>query len=230
VTRYAVYFAPPAGSALAEFGNAWLGRDPEGPPPRPRPAVPGFTAEALDAITAAPRRYGFHGTLKPPFALAHGTTRASLIAAIGDLAAGLSAVELPPLAVKLMGGFLALAPASECPALDRLASSCVRALDPFRRAPGADEVARRRAGGLTARQEALMRRWGYPYVLDEFRFHLTLTRALTADEAGRLKPALAGIVAPALAARAAIAELCVFEERAPAGDFQLTRRVALAGA
>ena len=32
--------------------------------------------------------------------------------------------------------------------------------------------------GLTDRQEALLTQWGYPYVMEEFRFHITLTGAL----------------------------------------------------
>ena len=51
---------------------------------------------------------------------------------------------------------------------------------PFARPPGAAELERRRKAGLSAAQEKMLLRWGYPYVLDEFRFHLTLT--------GRLQP------------------------------------------
>src|SRR5438445_432365 len=38
------------------------------------------------------------------------------------------------------------------------------------------------ATGLSARQAELLARWGYPYVHDEFRFHMTLTGPIADDE------------------------------------------------
>ncbi len=73
--RLAIYYAPPAGSALWDFGSAWLGLDAEAGEVPPRPDVPGLPDDPL-ALTVSPRRYGFHGTLKPPMFLAEGTSRA----------------------------------------------------------------------------------------------------------------------------------------------------------
>ena len=160
--RYAVYYTPPPESALARFGAAWFARK----------------ASCLDA----PRRYGFHGTLKAPFRLADGTSEDGLLSAVEGFAASRRTLPGPPLRLAALAGFLALVPAAPFQALDRLAADCVAAFDRFR-APGTEaELARRLSAGLSPREEALLRRWGYPYVMGAFRFHLTLTERL--DEAG----------------------------------------------
>ncbi len=160
--RYAVYYTPPPESALARFGAAWFARK----------------ASCLDA----PRRYGFHGTLKAPFRLADGTSEDGLLSAVEGFAASRRTLPGPPLRLAALAGFLALVPAAPFQALDRLAADCVATFDGFR-APGTEaELARRLSAGLSPREEALLRRWGYPYVMDAFRFHLTLTERL--DEAG----------------------------------------------
>jgi len=72
-------------------------------------------------------------------------------------------------------------PAAVCAELGRLAASCVKHFDNFR-APltGADR-SRRLAAHLTTRQIEHVERWGYPYVFEDFRFHMTLTGVLSAD-------------------------------------------------
>ena len=42
---------------------------------------------------------------------------------------------------------------------------------------------------LTARQDAMLVRWGYPYVFDTWFFHMTLTRRLSAEEKRVFMPA-----------------------------------------
>jgi hypothetical protein len=141
-------------------------------------------------LTATPRRYGFHATIKPPFRLAAGAAPAELVVACEGLCADLGPVQLDGLQLTDLDGFLALTPAGDTGALDALAARAVADLDAFRAPAPPDEIARRRAAGLTPRQEALLDRWGYPYVMEEFGFHMTLT--------GRLAPALRGAVAAGL--------------------------------
>ena len=74
--RFAVYLVPLSASALWERACRWLGRDPESGAVYAQPAVPGFAAEEIRALTQSPRNYGFHGTLKAPFRLAEGVQRA----------------------------------------------------------------------------------------------------------------------------------------------------------
>lgn len=225
--RHAVFWAPPAGSPLARFGAAWLGWDAETGEPAPHPDMPGLPAPVSD-ITQTPRRYGFHGTLKPPFRLAEGTDLAALDRAVAALAAGHAPFAAPPLAPARIGSFVALVPSAEAPDLAALAARAVTELDRFR-APAAEaELARRRAAGLSPRQEAQLRRWGYPYVLDEFRFHLTLTGALPPEAAGAVHHALAALTAPFCAGPMEVREICLFGEGGD-GCFRIVHRYTLTG-
>ena len=219
--RYAVYFAPAEASPLGRFGAAWLGRDAGG---LDLPGLPRPRAE----LTAAPRRYGFHATLKAPFRLADGCDRDGLARALDALAARHAAFELPMLALAALGGFLALVPTRASPELDRVAAACVTELDRFRAEPGPDELARRRAAGLDAAEEAHLSRWGYPYVLDRFQFHLTLTGPLPPAERAAVAGVLAPVLAPLLAAPLAFQHLCLFAE-AQDGRFRLLSRHELFG-
>src|SRR5262245_34688500 len=198
MTRYALYWAPDTDSALAGLGRAWLGRDAEGCAVPPRPALEGFESGRLETLTAEPRRYGLHATLKAPFALAAGSDRAALRAVLATFAAETAAVLLPTLALRRLDRFLALVPSQPCPTLEELAARCVVAFDRFRRPPAPAELARRRAAGPDPAAEAYLLRWGYPYVFDRFRFHVTLTGPLDAAEADRLMPPLAALFAPAI--------------------------------
>ena len=179
--RYAVYFAPSPGSLGWLAGSHWLGRCAALLQPLQQLAIDGVAAEDLHRLTAAPRRYGWHATLKAPFALAPGTDWITLHQAVQAVASRLQPSVLPPLQVERIDDFLALVPARSHPAnaqIQEAAAACVTALQPLA-APLSDaDLARRRAVGLTPRQDALLQRWGYPFVLEEFRFHLSITGSL----------------------------------------------------
>jgi putative phosphonate metabolism protein len=222
--RYAVYFAPHDGSSLWQLGCSWLGRDPQRDCALEHPALPGFTCARIADLTAAPRMYGFHATLKPPFALAGGCAPDDLHDALAAFARRRAPFPLPPLEVGMLGGFIALRPAAASTALEALARDCVLELDRWRAPPDPEELARRRAAGLSARQEAMLARYGYPYVLDEFRFHLTLTDRVPAHEAQPLRELLAGHFTDALRESLAVDSICLFVEERPGVPFRLARR------
>lgn len=224
--RYAVYAAPQPGP-LADFAAQWLGWDPEAGTPRAHPHVEGLPG-SVDELTATPRKYGLHATLKPPFALADGSSRAALEADLAALAAHLPAVSLDGLALTRLGGFLALTPKGDTRALERLAAEVVSGLDQHRAPPGEAELARRRAAGLSPAQEAHLLRWGYPYVMDQFRFHFTLTGRLDPGVADAVAARLAPIVAPLLPRPFPIEALLLFGEDS-AGMFHILHRYALTG-
>jgi putative phosphonate metabolism protein len=172
--RYALYCLPAPGSRLEAFGRSVLGYDTVSGTPVPHPEG----LNDLAAITAGARTYGFHATLKAPLRLAESATEAGLIAAARDLAAAHPPVAVGPLTVAALGAFLALVPDAPPPALGLLAAECVAALDPFRAPLTEAERAKRRPERLDPRGRALLDRWGYPYVFEAFRFHMTLTDAL----------------------------------------------------
>lgn len=174
-TRYAIYYAPDANATWAQWATAWLGWDMVA-----GAAVAQPTIADLDVamVTKTPHKYGLHATLKPPMRLVQGTSADELDAACTALAKRLSPVVLEGLDLVRLGRFLALRPTGDESNLAALAAACVRELDRFRAPAPAAELQRRRAGGLTESQEANLINWGYPYVMDQFRFHITLTGKL----------------------------------------------------
>ena len=66
--RYAMYFAAGADSALSRFGAGLLGYDAHTGDEVPFPDVALRVAPDWHDITADPRKYGFHATLKAPMA------------------------------------------------------------------------------------------------------------------------------------------------------------------
>ena len=216
--RCALYFAPPAHHPLWAAGCEWLGRDPESG------AATGGGAHRTD-----PRRYGFHATLKPPFALRDSATRAQLLAALSHFADGRAPFLMPPLAVATLGDFIALRPlAREATAagqpLRALADDSVRLFDDFRAPPTAAELARRLAPSLDAPQRASVERWGYPHVFDQWRFHMTLSDNLPADLRDGLLAEATRHFADALAQPMRCDGIALFVEDAPGADFRLDRR------
>jgi hypothetical protein len=181
-------------------------------------------------LTADPRRYGFHGTLKPPFRLADGCDEVMLILAIETFAATRKPLYLPPLQLAALGSFLALRPSALCPEVDLLAADCVREFDRFRARPSEAELARRRASGLNERQDAYLQAWGYPYVMEEFRLHFTLTGRI-ADPArrGLLMRHLEQETRPFTRKPFAVDDLCLFVQPAPEADFRIAGRYRLGG-
>ena len=226
--RYAIYYA--ATGALAEAGDRWLGRAVATDTPLDQPGVPGLSPERLAELTRHPRLYGCHGTLKPPFALAPGLTADQLQAALATFAAKRSPFLAPPLALRAVGRFLALVTAEPSPALHTLADDCVRDFDAFRAPAGAAELAKRRAAGLSARQEELLQAWGYPYVMAEYRFHLTLTERLGDDDRARIEPVLRSLFDPLIGAPLPVTDLALYMQPAPDQPFRIIRRFVFGAA
>ncbi|KGM88094.1 putative phosphonate metabolism protein [Roseovarius mucosus DSM 17069] len=222
--RYAIYFTPPEGE-FAALGAAWLGWDVAQGCAAAHPEVPGLPAPVAE-ITETPRKYGLHATIKPPFALAEGQTEAGLIAALERFCAGEAAVTLERLQIAALGRFLALVPVGDQGALCALAARAVAAFEPWRAPLSEAQVARRRAGGLSPAQDALLLRWGYPYVMEEFRFHITLTGKRPKGELPGIKAALEGLLLPLLPRPYEIDALSLMGEDA-AGRFHLIHRQTL---
>lgn len=220
-SRYAVYYLPEPG-ALAEFGAAWLGWDVEA-----GAVLPHLPVEGLAQATAPARKYGFHATLKPPFRLSKGATASGLVAALDDLAARTAPATADALELSTLDGFLALIPRGDQADLARVAAACVTELDAFRAVATPEELTRRRAAGLTPAQEAHLTRWGYPYVLDAFRFHMTLSGRLDAADCARLHAAAKSYL-PSMTAPFRLTHLSLAGERAD-GRFERVHRVALSG-
>ena len=103
VARVAIYYAPLPEDPLTPLSSSWLGRDPVTNAPVPQPALDG-----ISELTAEPRLYGFHATLKPPMRLVEGTDWRGFAAAVRAMAEDIAPFDLPPLVVADLFGFLAL--------------------------------------------------------------------------------------------------------------------------
>jgi putative phosphonate metabolism protein len=226
--RFAVYYAPSFESAWWRAGSTWLARDAQ-TGETCVPPQPGGVRRSLIELTEAPRRYGWHGTLVAPFRLAPRITQDDLVAATRNWALTQSAFTLP-VEPATLGEFVALRPQDQHgeAGMRALASSALRALNGLRAQPSAADLARRLAAPLSARQRELLLEWGYPYVFDEFRFHMTLSNSLAdADERAALVDwwqARMSALGPLL-----VDHVALFVEPSPGEPFVLWQRVPFHG-
>jgi putative phosphonate metabolism protein len=222
--RYAIYFAPAKATRWWIFGARWLGRDEfSNTALTPTEWLHISTEERL-SITSEPRRYGFHATLKAPFHLAQHKTLQELLDRTKTLAANLVPLQLGPMQAQILGKFVALTPTHSSPELQALAADCVVALDDLRAPLSPEDLARRQVAQLDTREMALLNRYGYPYVLERFRFHLSLTGPVDPDSRQRAIQAVEEQVRVMNAtAPLMLDRLCVFEEASPGMPF---RRIA----
>ena len=226
--RYAIYFAPDRHSPWWAFGAHWLGRDEHDNCALDHPSLDGMSPMDLSSITAEPRRYGFHATLKAPFRLSSGNDEAALVARLGKLAQTLSPVPLGNLRAATLGDFVALVPDTEPEGLQALAASCVSGLDDLRAPLTQSDLARRQPASLDPRETELLTRYGYPYVMERFRLHLTLTGPIIASLGQRVLEA----VAPTITrlnqqSPLTLDRLCLFVETSPGAPFVRTLDVRL---
>jgi putative phosphonate metabolism protein len=179
--RYAVYFVPHPETALYRFGAEVLGFDCYTGGDVDHEPDFGMSRMELSDLTREPRAYGFHATLKAPFHLAPNCVEADLVEAFWTLAAKPQrALSITP-SIELLEHFAAIVPRQASPDLDAFANACVSAFDPFRAQMTSQERARRLRHNVSTRQIANTDRWGYPYVFEDFRFHMTLTGPIPQD-------------------------------------------------
>lgn len=216
--RYAIYYVPAANDPLYRLGAEVLGYD-------------AFTSDTIEfpaelrriadwfEVTTDPRKYGFHATLKAPFALAPDRTEADLLKAF----AGFTVPATPklPLVVSSISSFIAVIPASPSAELSALAQTCVEAFDEFRAPLTEHDSARRRPERLTERQRAYLDRWGYPYVAEEFRFHMTLTGSQPRERHAALVPMLKSMFAAITAAPRPIDRIGLFYQADATSRFRI---------
>lgn len=179
--RYAIYYAPSRDGELWKNGTTWLGRDPITQETLPQPSVPGISQEQIRALTSQPRRYGFHATLKAPFALAHSTSLSDLKDAVRRICQNTEVFPMPRLVVKLHNSTLSLVVAQRghSDQINTLCKNCVTDLHSLAAPLPESEIARqRRKSVLSDIQDKYLLEWGYPHVFDQFEFHMTVTNKL----------------------------------------------------
>lgn len=228
--RVAIYFVPSAESPLAQAAEQWLGRDNFGNRVvRSSEIFAGLSSETVEELTKTPRHYGFHATIKPPFHLAEGVSVTMITNRLARFCADRTPFLLPPLRLDWMAGFFCLRPVRLCQPLDALAAEAVQQFDDLRRSPTGTEIERRRQQGLSERQEKMLLRWGYPYVMEEFRCHFTLTGRVTdCSEKERVAAALTTLFSPDVLGESLFTHLSLSLEE-EGGGFVTARTFPFAG-
>jgi hypothetical protein len=208
--RYAICFAPEQGSALEALDRTWFGRDAA----KLKSLVPGIKDDRFEVLTRGPRNYGMHGTLKPSFELNPHTTENGLLTVAGLIAKSLSPFEVPPLELGEIGNIVSLVLEVSSEPLEDLQAACVRAFDGFRRPLTAGEEETYKRNRLTVHQDKMLEHWGYPYVMEEFDFHISLTDPVTDEhERSAIKKVLEKLATPVLHKPFVMRELAIFRQR-----------------
>jgi len=189
--RYALYWTPEQESPLAEFGRGWFGHDIEAGETVAERDSRGLGLNRLEQITGIPRRYGFHATLLAPFRLSDGMAVRGLKDRVQRFATQREPVKVGRLQLVRIADFLALAPQNDVFTLEAFHTECAFAFDRFRAPLSDTERARRLAPGLSYSQRLMLAQWGYPYMLADYRFHLTLTGPLDQSESDAIMGKLA---------------------------------------
>lgn len=229
--RYALYYCPDKKEQLTDLGSQWLGRDAFTNTPVTQPDVDGISKSEFWEYTETPRRYGFHGTLKPPFRAADGVSMDHVHEVVQAFARQTAPFELDGLSPNRLGKFLALTPTQPSTDLDTLARRAITALDGLRAPLSEADIARRRKADLTPEQDAYMLKWGYPYVFEFFRFHLTLSGKLSDKTAlAAMQRAALSHFAPVLGQPVRINQITLFIEDEDGGPFRVADTFRFEGA
>ena len=224
--RYAIYYAPHPTSALWQIGSRFIGYD--AVTGSPMPPFPEFAAvvDNWQQVMSEPARYGLHATLMAPFALAEAVSEAQLGERVAALAARLPACALGRLQPALMGSFLALVPEQPSTKLVELHTSIIETLQVVRAPLTIADRERRQPAKLSAVQRTYLDRWGYPYVLDQFRFHITLSGPADTDVLTALHRIASDRFGEHLA-HVEVADVCIFRQSDRAARFEIMSRHAL---
>lgn len=222
--RYAIYFAPQNGTPLAQFGRTWFASDPHFPDKTIQRRNYGLEPDTAQRITKKPERYSFHATIKAPFRLHKKQTIQDLQNKLAEFARRQRTFSLHGLALTQLENCLVLATPTANPEINDLAAQCVSEFDLFRAETTPADHARRKSEQLTPEQRALLDLWGYPYVFEEFHFHMTLTGPLTQREIEEITPILAPALKDISLGQVEISSICLFGDPGEGKTFRLIER------
>ncbi|WP_434732866.1 DUF1045 domain-containing protein [Rhizobium sp. YTUHZ044] len=219
--RYAICFTPSASDPLSLVAANWLGRNVFSGDMVEPPAVRGLGIHEIAFYTAVPRRYGFHGVLKAPFHLSAGTSESQLLRDLMRFAGTYAPFQIPRLEIARLGSFYSLMPSAPCEPIQYLASAIVQEFDRFRAPLSEADIERSDPDGLSAAQFANLHRWGNPYVMEEFRFHMPVTGPINAIDMPRIEPVLRTIFEPVLREPVMVSNVALMIEEGTGGPFRV---------
>ncbi|WP_106795513.1 DUF1045 domain-containing protein [Rhizobium sp. H4] len=219
--RYAICFTPPASDPLSLVAANWLGRNVYSGDMLEPPAVRGLGIHEIAFHTAVPRRYGFHGVLKAPFHLSADMSESQLLRDLMRFAGTFAPFQISRLEIARLGSFYSLMPSAPCQQIQYLASAIVQEFDRYRAPLSEADIERSDPDGLSAAQFANLHRWGNPYVMDEFRFHMPVTGSINAIDMPRIEAALRTIFEPALKEPVMVSNVALMIEEGTGGPFRV---------
>ena len=231
--RYAIYLCPRPTDPLWQFGSALLGYDAATGEDVPAPVIHGLQHLDWRDCTKRARVYGFHATLKAPFRLATGHSSAGLVSALRDFAAHQRAFSLGELDISSFNredgsGLIALVPVSVPPLLAALERQVVTGFDGFRAVLTDADIVGRNPDSLTVRQRHYLDLYGYPYVLEDFQLHMTLSDLVPTviEVANAVRASMIGQIGPQ---SFVVDALVLFEQPAPGERFRIVSRLPFGG-
>jgi len=227
--RYAIYYAPAPGSEFSRFGSDLLGYDAFSGEAQPFPEAVIQAVPDWRDLTQDPRRYGFHATLKAPFSLTPNRTETELLAACELFATTPRRIPIIEPIIGSISGFIAVVSAHPPIGLLELATDCTTEFDSFRAPLTPEDRARRNPSRLTARQVDHLDRWGYPYVMGDFQFHMTLTSRLSAERQGAILQLLQERFAGINLSTFAVDRIALFRQDEAKSEFRIMAHHHLKG-
>lgn len=213
--RCAINFIPPPDDPLTVAATRWIGRDPYTGKRIEGVETAGLTEADRAYVTAPARRYGFHGTLKAPFRLPSSYALTALEKAVAQFAARHAPVALGAMTIAPVDDFFALVPLEANAGLGVLAETIVKDLDRFRAPLDELDFARRGRALLNERQLGNLLRWGYPYIFEDFRFHMTLTGPVPRAEREHIRQVLHHHFGPLASAPMTVSQVAIYIEPEP---------------
>jgi hypothetical protein len=188
-SRYAIYYAPPKESSLEEFGRYWFGWDPLNAKlinnKRRINYLNRFGIKNLiniDKNVLIAKKYGFHGTLIPPFKLNKNYSTNTLFKKTEEIAKKLKKFKFYKFKLKKINNFYAFVQNKKNNNINKLSNRLVRELFKFRSPLTKKEIDRRNPSKLSKLQLNILYKWGYPYLMSEFNFHMTLASEVTGNK------------------------------------------------
>ncbi|ODR98464.1 hypothetical protein AUC68_08520 [Methyloceanibacter methanicus] len=217
LTQFSICYTPRPGSALASFGRSWFGRANDGTTLQAF-SLSGLGSGAPDGITTTPDRYlGLHAPFFSPLTLREHARLEDIKTRLAHFAAHRKAIETGPLKLMRARRALVLRPANPRPELDWLALQCFNAFDSF---AAMSETAEDGHPHLSPYQRLLLKSFGQPNVMSEYRFSMRLAGPLDPQQLDRLSEALAPLIAGLCAEGVCVDGLSLIGTRSAAGSGQ----------
>jgi hypothetical protein len=211
--RYAIYYVPSENSELDLFGKCWLGWDPYKGVETTKSdlsKLPSF--KKFSSLVLTPKQYGFHGTIKAPFKLKNEYTYNDLENKVREISKQIHSFYFDQLIIKKLGNFIGLIPTNNLK-VNAVSNKFVEELDYLRDELSESEIKKRKPHKLTSNQKQMLFKWGYPYVFDEFKFHLTLTSKLNVVEIDDVLRSLQNILKQVNLNKISFNNICIFGQK-----------------